>query len=310
MAGESKDPKKIKIAGWEFTSKQIFVFVLIVGLVFLFSWFSDYKQRKEDEAKAEQARKEREAQLSKMDFEDDYDYDVDYLQEALIKEYGTPPDGFKWSVTGELVALGNEMPCEDVVYTYLRALSVLDFSIAEKYSYSSSVIDAYKNYYSVITQGITNYYDNFLRKQYGESMTSLSIDGIQNTAVFADGTMYVTVDVSCLDLTNKDFWEKDRDILFDQMRVYRDTESDNVKLKQYVYDYIYNSYKDGVVGKKSYTIQLVCDKNYGGGWLVSNDKELMAVLSYENGVDVAQFILDEFEDWYLQVTLEEQLNNG
>lgn len=305
---ETKEPKKIKIAGWEFTSKQIFVFVVIVGLVFLFSWYSDYKQKKADAEKVAQEQEALEKALNDLsNVKNPYDSNRDYLQEALVEQYGVPPEGFKWSATGDLVAVGDELPIEDVIYAFLRSLSMGDFSIAEKYSSSSAVIDDYKNYYSVVTQSITSYYDNFLRKQFSESIKSLAIDGVDVGIVLADGTCFATVKVSCLDLTNKDFWEKDRDELFSQMRIYRDTETDNTKLKQYVFDYIYDAYINNVVGKKQYTIQLVCDKNYGGGWLVSNDKELAAVLKYENGVDVAQFIFDEFEDWYLEVTLEEQL---
>lgn len=304
---ETKEPKKIKIAGWEFTSKQIFVFVVIVGLVFLFSWYSDYKQKKENAERAAQAQKELDEAFSNIVPDNSFDTNRDYLQESLIAKYGNPPEGFKWTVTGGLTAIGDETPVEDVAYAFLRSLSMMDFSIAEKYSKDSSVIGDYRTYYDSITQSITSYYDNFLRKQFGESIKSLAIDGVDSSAVFADGTVYLTVKVSCLDLTDKDFWEKDRDSLFAQMKVYRDTETDNTKLKQYVFDYIYDAYVNGTVGKRQSVVQLVCDKSYGGGWLVTNDKELAAILKYENGVDVAQFIFDEFEDWYLKVTLEEQL---
>lgn len=33
-------------------------------------------------------------------------------------------------------------------------------------------------------------------------------------------------------------------------------------------------------------------------------------MQYEQGVDVARFILNEFNDWYINVTLEERVNNA
>lgn len=295
---DEKKEKKIKIAGWEFSTKQIMIFAILVLLIIGGSKYSEYKEKQEI---LERDRINRENMENGIVVEEDTDRD--YLQEALIAEYGNPQPGFKWNVLGELVPIGDEMMCEDVVFTFLRSLSVLDFAVAERYSLDSSVISNYKEYFSIVTQGLTNYYDNFLRKQYGESIVSLSIDKVHAIAVFADGTQYVTIDISCLDLTDKDFWVKDRDELFAQMKVYKSTEEDDTKVKQYIYDYLYNSYIDGKVGKKQYTISLACDKNYGGGWLVVNDKELDAVLKYENGVDVAQYILNEFESWYIEDNL-------
>ena len=117
-----------------------------------------------------------------------------------------------------------------------------------------------------------------------------------------------TLTVSVLDLSDKDFWTADKDKIFEQLRVYRETEEDSVKLNQYVYDYILDAYTQGKIAKKSYTVDLVVSKENGGGWLVTGDKELCAILEYENGVDVAEYILDGFEDWYMDVTLQEQLD--
>ena len=95
-----------------------------------------------------------------------YDYHAE-LQKSLEEEYGKPKDGFEWSITGDLVALGDEkMTPEDIVWTYVRSLSVLDFATAQQYSSKSVTTDRYKEYYSEITSELTDYYRDFLRKQY------------------------------------------------------------------------------------------------------------------------------------------------
>ena len=40
---------------------------------------------------------------------------------------------------------------------------------------------------------------------------------------------------------------------------------------------------------------------------MSGDKELDAILTYENGIDVANYIIDAFEEWYMDTTLKEQI---
>jgi hypothetical protein len=192
---------------------------------------------------------------------------------------------------------------------YVRALSILDFATAEKYASNSTVKSTYQSYYSDTSNIITNYYANFLRKQYKQSLTTLEVEDIGDVAVFGDGTYYVTLNIACLDLTDKDFWLDDKDSLFQTLRVYKETESDSTKVNQYVYDYIYDRYLDGTIGKRDVTVELVVSKLNGGGWLISGDGELNAALEYENGVDVANYILDEFSTWYMDVTLQEQIQD-
>lgn len=299
---------KIKIAGFSFGLGQIIAVALIIGVIMLASWISSEQKRKADQLAYEQRMAEIEAFKNQNMNGQTFDLHAQ-IQAQLTAKFGVPPEGFEWGYTGELVPLGNddEHNCEDVVYMYLRAISILDFSTAARYSEDSAVIKSYQSYYGIAAEVITDYYRNFLRKQYKLSLTSLEIDGISDIAVFADGTEYLTITVRVLDLTDKDFWESDRDSLFQQMRIYKETEADSVKLEQYVYDYMLDKYEDGSISKKQHTIELVVSKNSGSGWLVSGDKELDSYLQYERGVDVAKYIISEFNSWYQQTIMDEQM---
>ena len=200
------------------------------------------------------------------------------------------------------------MNAEDVLYTYLRSLSMLDFYTAQEYSEDSNVVSTYQDYYA--NYGIEDYYDDFLRKQYKYALTTLEILQIGDTAVFADGTENVTVKLNMIDLTDKDFWLKDKDTLFDTLFNYKVYQDDDTKADQYLYDYIYNLYEQGSLPKKEVDVEIVLGKSSGGGWLVTNDKELDAALGYDWGTDIAKFIHDEYQQYELKRTLKESLDKG
>ena len=306
-----KKPFKIKIAGFTFGKTQIIIFLAIIGIIIISSLVSKHNADKEAAKRAEEAQAKVEAALAQSSTGDNTNLSIhDQIQQQLAQQFGDAPEGFEWGYTGELVPLGNddEATCEDVVYMYIRALSILDFSTAERYSIDCAVIKDYQNYYGIVSNSITNYYDNFLRKQFKASLTSLEVESIKDTAVFSDGTEYVTLVVNALDLQDKDFWRGIEKDLWEQLRVYKETEEDDTKMEQYVYDYILDCYEDGSIGKRKYTIELVVSKGNGSGWLVSGDKELDAILTYENGIDVANYIIDAFEEWYMDTTLKEQID--
>lgn len=299
---------EIKIAGFTLGKK----FFILVGVIIAFVLINTIRDKNEEKKRleAERIRVEEALKAQQNNSTDDYEYDFHAeMQKSLTEQYGEAPEGFEWDFNGNLVALGNdeEATAEDTVYMYLRALSILDFSTAARYSENSSIISSYEDYYS--EYGLTDYYSNFLRKQFKKSLTSLEIDKITDTAVFADGTKYITLSVNILDLTDKDFWLKDEENLWNTLRTYKETEEDSVKLEQYVYDYIYDKYEDGTIGKRSATIELVVSKKNGSGWLVSGDTELNAMLQYESGVDVARYILDNFSEWYQDTIIEEQIKS-
>lgn len=306
---QQKKPFQVKIAGFTFEIKHFVIVGIIILIIVISSYAKSVKLQKEADAENQRVQEE----LSKINTgTDSQQLDIhSQIQEQLSSQFGNAPEGFEWDYTGNLVALGNDddSSCEDVVYMFMRALSILDFSTAEKYSSDSKIVADYKNYYSDIANSLTDYYSSFLRKQFKKSITSLEINNISDKAVFADGSETVTISLNVLDLTDKDFWLKDKDSLYSTMRTYKETETDDVKMKQYVYDYIYSKYEDGTIGKRPITVELTVTKQNGGGWLVSGDGELCANLKYENGVNTAEYILSCFEKWYQDTTLQEQLES-
>ena len=298
------------IAGFKITKNHIITLAVVAGVIGLIG-FKNSLERKASEEDAKQKAKEAAEEYQRthqQGTEFSYDYDA-VLQKNLVKKYGDPPEGFKWSVTGDLVAVGSDtMNAEDVLYTYLRSLSMLDFYTAQEYSEDSNVVSTYQDYYA--NYGIEDYYDDFLRKQYKYALTTLEILQIGDTAVFADGTENVTVKLNMIDLTDKDFWLKDKDTLFDTLFNYKVYQDDDTKADQYLYDYIYNLYEKGSLPKKEVDVEIVLGKSAGGGWLVTNDKELDAALGYDWGTDIAKFIQDEYQQYELKRTLKESLDKG
>ena len=295
------------IAGFKITKKHCIALLgvsSVIGMIALSNHLNKQKEEEEAKRKAEEAAEEyRKNHAQSQDFE--YDYEA-ALQQNLREKYGNPPEGFKWSVTGDLVAIGSEtMTAEDVLYTFLRSLSMLDFYTAQEYSEGSNVVSSYKDYYN--NYGIEDYYDDFLRKQYKYALTTLEILQIGDTAVFADGTENVTVKLNMIDLTNKDFWLKDKETLFDNLYNYNVYQDDDTKADQYLYDYIYKLYEEGSLPKKEVDVEIVLGKNSGGGWLVTNDKELDAALGYDWGTDIAKFIQQEYQSYELERSLNETL---
>lgn len=302
---------KMKIAGFNISKKMLIVIGIILGIIIISSMISSSNKKKEAErlkleAQQELERQKQEAANSKGEETEILSRD-EQIQKQLVELYGEPPEGFEWSRQGDLIALSDgDMTCEDVVYTFIRSLSILDFSTAQRYSSNSSIVDTYLDYYSESTKDLTDYYDDFLRKQYKYALTTIEINGVLDTAIFADGTEIVTLNISALDLTDKDFWEDNRKEIFETVRVFEETESDSVKVEKYIYDYIYNAYLNGDVAKREYNIEVVVSKDNGGGWLISDDSELDDILSYEKGVDVAAYIQSGFEDWLVDTQRQEE----
>ena len=298
------------IAGFKITKNHIITLAVVAGVIGLIGFKSSLEKKASEEDAKQKAKEAAEEyqRTHQQGTEFSYDYDA-VLQKNLVKKYGDPPEGFKWSVTGDLVAVGSDtMNAEDVLYTYLRSLSMLDFYTAQEYSEDSNVVSTYQDYYA--NYGIEDYYDDFLRKQYKYALTTLEILQIGDTAVFADGTENVTVKLNMIDLTDKDFWLKDKDTLFDTLFNYKVYQDDDTKADQYLYDYIYKLYEKGSLPKKEVDVEIVLGKSAGGGWLVTNDKELDAALGYDWGTDIAKFIQDEYQQYELKRTLKESLDKG
>lgn len=300
----------MNILGFKLGKKHIIILVVIIAILIIFSMVS--KQRKlaeiEERNRLAQEEMERQEQLNTDTTGTETLSMAELQQQSFIEEWGIPPEGFRWNNRGELVAVSSEsMTSEEVLWAYLRALSILDFSTVEKYSYESVVADTYSSYFSESSIGNASYYKQFIRKAYKFALTSIEIDDVGNMAIFADGTSVATVKLKVLDLTDKEFWIKDKGVLFNKLRSYYETEGDSAKAEQYVYDYIYDAYEKGVIGKRDITVEIKLDKVNLGGWLVSDDTDLDMALRYDKGVNVADYIISCYDEWYRDIAIKESM---
>ena len=305
---KNKKNEYFKIGTFNIKRKTVYTLAIIVGIIFVYSQYKSAQAAKELEARMlEQERLRALAGSSEVGV---YDYD-EALRRRLHEMYGEPPEGFEWALNGELIALSNEdLTYEDVVYSYVRALSILDLATAQRLSSTSRVIDEYNDYYDTASSfAYASYYDSFLRKQLRLSLTSIEINQIDYTSIAADGTAVVTLNLNCLDLTNKDFWLVDQEKLFSDMLVFDETESDGVKKEQYLYDYVYSAYESGKVGKHNVVVDIVVSKENASGWLISNDNELKQVVTYEAGVNVINHILASYNEYRIDA-IHEGINNS
>ena len=298
----------MKIAGFNIGKKHL----IIIGVVVLFALIlakcssnSSEARHQEQLESAKQNSSSDEMIDDNSDEEDDGNKNLDpeklakydLEQQGYIKSLGFPPEGYIWNDEGKLVAASsNDDTPEDVVYGFLGNIRLLDFSTANRYASTSVTIDSYKSYYED-NIGDVSTTTSFLRKLYKLSLTELEVVGVADTAVFEDGTEFVTVKVKGLDLTNKDFWKDDRDEIFKTLYSYSSSEKDNDKMLAYLYDYIYKKYSSGTIPKKEYDIELTLQKGINKGWLVSDDTNLYNVVTNPEGNNLYQYILDDFEEY-------------
>lgn len=224
------------------------------------------------------------------------------MQPELRKSFGTPPKGFIWDLDGETISLGDKsMSSEDVLYSYVRALSTLDFATAEKYSRGTEVVETYNDYFSTTTAAQADYQEQFIRNMYKEALTSLEIQGVESSATFANNKVVYTVQVSMLDLTSKDFWNDDKENLFESMSTYETQENDSTKLDIFLYDYILNYYKseDALKRDVSFDITLERYPDIDSGWLVSIDKDIDDAAKYSDGKLVTNYIIEQFRNYVI-----------
>lgn len=277
----------LKIKGKEYSWKLILIVGGIILFIVLLIVADNYQKNKESEAKTDTtATTVPTATLSR----------AEQQQQAYESAWGEAPAGFRWTRRGELEALSDEgLPAEDVAYGYLRALSTLDLGTAEKYASISITLDTYEGYYDV--QSSSSYTTQFQRKLYKEALLSLEVDKARDKAVFADGTTIITFEITMLDLTDKDFWKKDAEEIYNDLSMYLSSESDSTKARQYIYDRILAYYQSGDAKKRTVQIDLAMDKITNGGWLITDDTDLSMACEYRNGTSVYEYIMDCYSDW-------------
>ena len=219
-------------------------------------------------------------------------------QDSLRKKFGTPPEGFIWDYDGSPLSLGDKnLEAEEVLFRYLQAISMLNFDSAQFYSRDAKVVETYSGFFDKNNPNLS-YEDDFIRNMYKEGILSLEVQGVEDTAVFADDKMVFTVKASVLDLTDKDFWAKDRDKLFKDMYQYDEAESDTAKYEMYLYNYIISHYKSADAKRRVVTFDVAVERypDLDSGWLVSIDSELDTILRYTDGTLVVDQINDQFRN--------------
>lgn len=218
------------------------------------------------------------------------------MQSDLELSYGVAPKGYVWNLDGTLLSLGDKtMSAEEVVYAYINGLKSLDFSSVQKFSRDSIVAKTYSGYFSDLNKS-TDYNDSFIRNIYRECLLSLQVQGIENTSVFAENKQVFTVKVSMLDLTQKDFWLKDKEEIYKNLKVYNSDQSDSTKADMYLYDYINRYYVSDDAARRDVTFDLTLQKypDLDTGWLVSIDTDIDSACRYADGKLVVNYISEQF----------------
>ena len=232
--------------------------------------------------------------------------DAEAEQQSFIKEWGTPPEGFRWDEEKNLVPVSDKsLTDEEVISNYLRALSTLNMETVQKYAYNSAILDAYTSYFS--EDASEDYTIQFQRQILSKSLQSLEVEGIENKAVFANGRRIVTVKIKVMDLSYKDFWKDDQDKVYNDLRTCLSGESDNVKAQKYVYDLILNYFKkdNPDVKYKETSVDIVLDKVSFGGWTVTDDTSLDMLCEYKDGTSIYEYIMQQYSTW-IEETLEQE----
>lgn len=277
--------------------KWILIVVSILVLIFLIRGFANIREQKEKEAKADKTTKELLEEAKKGDINTS-DSLLMQMQSDLMKTYGKVPKGFIWDIDGKILSLGDpSMTAEEVVYAYLNGLSSLDMSSVQRYSRDSVVVGTYDGYFDEQNKN-TDYTDQLLRRMYTECLKSFQVKGIDNVSVFAENKQVFTVSVNMLDLTKKDFWMKDKDIIYKNLSLFDSDESDSTKANIYLYDYIMEYYSSDLAESRNVTFDLTVQRypDLESGWLVSVDTDVDNACRYRDGKLVVSYINEMFQN--------------
>lgn len=291
-----------------FSKRNILVFVLLLFAIVFFA--NGYVANKKEAEQKENAKKMRE-EFKKQQEENKNDEIGDSLlmsiQPDLVKSFGKVPDGFIWETDGTILSLGDKsMTAEEVVYSYFRGLSSLDFGTVERYTRRSSVVTTYSGYFDEKNKN-TDYTDQFLRNMYRECLLSLQIQGIENQTVFAENKVVFSVRAKMLDLTNKDFWKNDSAEIYKNLYLYESDESDSAKSDMYLYDYILGYYtsEDATMREVDFDITVQRYPDLDSGWLVSVDSDVDSACKYRDGKLVVSYIKDMYRNEGIDIAKEE-----
>ena len=276
---------------------------IILFIILMVSANNHAKQKKLKEQQASTEQVSTEETNNSKSYTEGTDAYLMSMQPELRKSFGTPPEGFIWDLNGKGISLGDKSKSsEDVLYTYIRALSTLDLATAQKYSRDAKVVETYNDYFSKANANQADYQEQFMRNMYKQALTSMEITGVESSSKFASNKSVYTVTISMLDLTAKDFWEKDKDNLFKKLSGYESKENDSTKLEIFLYDYILNYYKTPTAVKRTVSMDITLERypDIDSGWLVSIDKDIDDAAKYNNGTLVTNYITEQFRQWSIE----------
>lgn len=276
---------------------------VILFIILMVSANNHAKQKKLKEQQASTEQVSTEESNNSKSYTEGTDAYLMSMQPELRKSFGTPPEGFIWDLNGKGISLGDKSKSsEDVLYTYIRALSTLDLATAQKYSRDARVVETYNDYFSKANANQADYQEQFMRNMYKQALTSMEITGVESSSKFASNKSVYTVTISMLDLTAKDFWEKDKDNLFKKLSGYESKENDSTKLEIFLYDYILNYYKTPTAVKRTVSMDITLERypDIDSGWLVSIDKDIDDAAKYNNGTLVTNYITEQFRQWSIE----------
>lgn len=217
-------------------------------------------------------------------------------QPELIEAYGSLPDGYLWDLDGTLLSQGDKsLSAEEVVYAYINGIKSLDFSMAQKYSRGSRVVETYGGYFDSLDPN-TDYSDQFYRNMYKQALLSIQVVGIESNSIFAENKQVFSVQVEMLDLTHKTFWEDDKYYIYSALKIYNN--EDSTKADIFLYDYILNYYKSEDPVTRIVTFDLTVEKypDLDTGWLVSIDTDVDNACRYSDGTPVIRYIREMYND--------------
>ena len=285
--------KKVLIGG------LIFVIILLLILAPILRKRVTAKKTQEEAQKQEQVEKEKQKDTGVTNSGTGTDKYLMQIQDRLKARFGEAPEGYIRNQDGTLQSLGDkDKSSEDVLYAYLRSLSILDFSTVQKYARKSSVVETYNEFFDSKNSS-NDYKDAFIRKMYKETLLSIEVKGVEDQAIFASNKIVYTVKLKILDLTNKDFWLEDREEIFKNLMAI-DEEGDTTKSEQYIYDYVINKYsksKDKLTREVRLDLTLEKFADLGSGWLVSIDKELDDNFKYKDGKLFTTYVIEQFRNF-------------
>lgn len=278
--------------------KPIVIILGILVLVFIFrGGYQTYQAEQENPDVEETDTEDSEVEVVNSEYNES-DIALMAYQDRLVSMFGKLPEGYLWDMDGTLLSQGDSsMSAEEALYAYLNGIKSLDFSSAQKFSRKSRVVQSYENYFDS-TNTYTDYRDSFMRNMYKQCLLSLQIEGVESITVFAENKQVFTVNANIIDLTQKEFWEKDKETIYRNLKIYNSDQGDSTKGDIYLYDYILSYYKSEDVARRdvSFDITLQRYPDLKTGWLVSIDTDVDMACKYTDGTLVVNYIKEKYYD--------------